>query len=92
MNSLSAITAEHGIDGDEQDEALWDQIRDWRGDDVRYVQPWRLLHVPLTASCFYFVSWLPSLLAVHSQILIYLPPANITARSLNHPSHPPSRL
>ncbi|KAG9047755.1 hypothetical protein FS837_001596 [Tulasnella sp. UAMH 9824] len=34
MNSLSAITAEHGIDGDEQDEALWDQIRDWRGDDL----------------------------------------------------------
>ncbi|KAG8990182.1 hypothetical protein FRB90_001871, partial [Tulasnella sp. 427] len=34
MNSLSAITAEHGMDGDEQDEALWDQIRDWKGDDL----------------------------------------------------------
>lgn len=32
VNSLSAIAAEHGLEGEEDD--MWGQIRDWRGDDV----------------------------------------------------------
>ncbi len=32
VNSLSAITAEHGAE--DQEEELWGQIRDWKGDDV----------------------------------------------------------
>lgn len=62
-NSLSAITAEHGLEAEEADEeGLWGQIRDWRGDDVSDFLP-LLCHVStlLHAGADLLYSTLPSL-------------------------------
>ncbi|KAG8908517.1 hypothetical protein FRB99_005877 [Tulasnella sp. 403] len=49
VNSLSAITAEHGAEGEEQEEEFWNQMRDWRGDEelpASSAEAVNLVHLP----------------------------------------------